>query len=93
MFLLEYIFFSFQCANKPRTKHGLKVWGSIFVDNSFILKVGTRSCISSFLVSAVGAPAPALTLRQAGGEEKETQGLNDGAILRDNCELPPAGGN
>lgn len=39
---------------------------------------------------AVGPAAPALSVdsRQAGGEEKETQDLNDGAFLGAKGELP-----
>lgn len=43
-----------------------------------------------FFVMAVGPAAPALSvdsLRQAGGEEKETQDLNDGAFLGAKGEL------
>lgn len=40
------------------------------------------------LVLAVGTPAPALLLRQAGGEVKEKQDLSDGALTGDNDELP-----
>lgn len=61
---------------------------SYFCRQEFYFESTNQKLYILFLVFAIGTPAPAQLLQQAGGEVKETQDINDGAFLRDNDELP-----